>query len=211
MLAIKIVAGALIGIISKIFCDMIERYLLSKRNLEVKHTKAENVIFFLLMAVIGAAIVWKTGFEVYTVYKFLILIICELIAVTDLHHRIIPNQLLLALLVIRTGLLILEMTGVVHTSEPSVLYLLIGLVAGFIIFALPALLSKSVGAGDIKLAATLGFCLGIMDLLYVIVLMGVCVIAYTLIQSKTAVKSMLHTMIPMGPFLVAATLIVINI
>ena len=73
------------------------------------------------------------------------------------------------------------------------------------------MLSKSVGAGDIKLAAAVGFCLGIMNLLVAIVIMGICVLVYTLVQNKLAISAMLQSMIPMGPFIALAMIVVINI
>lgn len=210
MLAIKIIAGALIGTVLKIPCDFIERILLSRRNIAYSHSKIENIIFHLIMAAAGAAIIWRQDFSFMAIYSFLILIICEIIAVIDLHHRIIPNDLMLSMIIIKIIFSIPDILGVKGFPEVSILYSVIGLVAGFVIFAFPAVLSKSVGAGDIKLAATVGFCLGIIGLLYAIVLMGICVLAYAMIQSRMSIKMMLHDMIPMGPFIAVAMVIVMN-
>lgn len=210
MLAIKIIAGALIGTVLKIPCDFIERILLSRRNIVYSHSKNENLIFHLLMAATGAVIIWKQDFSCMAIYSFLILMICEVIAVIDLHHRIIPNDLMLSMIIIKVIFSIPDILGVKGFPEFSILYSVVGLVAGFVIFAFPAVLSKSVGAGDIKLAATVGFSLGIMGLLYAIVIMGICVLAYTLLQSKMSIKVMLHDMIPMGPFIAVAMVIVMN-
>lgn len=210
MLAIKIVAGALIGTVLKIPCDYIERILLSKRNIVYSHSKNENIIFYLIMATAGAVIMWKQDFSFMAIYSFLILMICEVIAVIDLHHRIIPNDLMLSMIFIKIMFGVPDILGMKGFPEFSILYSLIGLVAGFIIFAFPAVLSKSVGAGDIKLAASVGFCLGIMNLLYAIVIMGICVLAYTLIQSRMMIKMTLHNMIPMGPFIAVAMVVVMN-
>lgn len=210
MLAIKIIAGALIGTVLKIPCDYIERILLSRRNIVYSHSKIEDIIFHLIMAVAGVTIIWRQDFSFMAIYSFLILIICEVIAVIDLHHRIIPNDLMLSMIIIKIIFSIPDILGVEGFPETSILYSVIGLVAGFVIFAFPAVLSKSVGAGDIKLAATVGFCLGIMGLLYAVVLMGICVLAYALIQSNVSFKMMLHDMIPMGPFIAVAMVIVMN-
>lgn len=210
MLAIKIVAGALIGTVLKIPCDYIERILLSRRNIVYGHSKNENIIFHLIMAVMGDVILWKQDFSFMAIYSFLILMICEVIAVIDLHHRIIPNDLILSMIIIRIIFNIPNVLGMKGFPEFSILYSVIGLVAGFVIFAFPALLSKSVGAGDIKLAASVGFCLGIMNLLYAIILMGICVLVYTVIQSRMMIQTMLHNMIPMGPFIAVAMVIVMN-
>lgn len=210
MLAIKIIAGALIGTVLKIPCDYIERLLLSRRNIVYSHSKREDIIFHLIMAASGAVITWKQDFSFMAIYSFLILMICELIAVIDLHHRIIPNGLILLMMIIKILFSIPNVLGVDGFPEFFVLYSMIGLVAGFVIFAFPAVLSKNVGAGDIKLAASVGFCLGVMNLLYAIIVMGIGVLVYTLIQSRMMIKMTLHNMIPMGPFIAVAMVIVMN-
>lgn len=210
-MAVRWIIGALLGSVSKILCDKVEKHLLSKRDKKSAHTRTEDVIVWMLLAAAGAVIVWRDGFGIYTLYKFLFFMLCELIAMTDFHHRIIPNQLLLALLMNRTGLLLSEMTGVIRTQEPSIVSLLIGLAVGGLLFFIPAVLSAEIGAGDIKLAAVLGFCLGITDLLYVIVLAGVGILVYMFIQKIGMAKSTLHSVIPLGPFLAAAAILIANI
>ncbi|WP_462350279.1 prepilin peptidase [Eubacterium ventriosum] len=210
MLAIKIIAGALIGAILKIPCDFIEEKLLSKRNIVFNQMKRERIILHLIMAAAGAVIMWKQSFAFIEVYCFLILMICEMIAVIDLHHRIIPNDLLLSILIVKIAFSVPTILGVKGFPEFSILYSMIGLIAGFVIFVLPAAFAKNVGAGDIKLAACAGFCLGIMNLLYAIVLMGICVLAYATIKSRMAYLTVMHEMIPMGPFIAVAMVIVMN-
>ena len=168
MLAIKLIAGALIGTALKIACDFIEQRLLLNRNIVYSQCRNERIILHIIMALVGATIMWKQNSLYNIIYSFILLMICEVIAVTDLHHRIIPNDLILAILAIK------------------------------------------VGAGDIKLAAAVGFCLGITNLLYTIVLMGICVLAYTVVQSNMAFKLVIHEMIPMGPFIAVAMVTVMN-
>ena len=210
-MAVRWIIGALLGSVSKILCDKVEKHLLSKRDKKSAHTRTEDVIVWMLLAAAGAVIVWRDGFGIYTLYKFLFFMLCELIAMTDFHHRIIPNQLLLALLMNRTGLLLFELMGVIHTSEPSVVSVLMGLVVGGLLFFIPAVLSAGIGAGDIKLAAVLGFCLGITNLLYGIVLAGAGILVYMFIQKIRLAESTLHSAIPLGPFLTAAAVFMANI
>ena len=134
MLAIKIIAGALIGTVLKIPCDFIERFLLSRRNIVYGHSRNENIIFHLIMAATGAAIIWKQDFSFMAIYSFLILMICEMIAVIDLHHRIIPNDLMLLMIIIKIIFGIPNIMEVEGFPEFSILYSIIGLVAGFVHF-----------------------------------------------------------------------------
>ena len=74
---------------------------------------------------------------------------------------------------------------------------------------IPAFLSKQVGAGDIKLAATVGFVLGLMGCMVTIVLMGILVIIYVILQKQMPILVIVKTMIPMGPFLAVSMMVVL--
>ena len=202
MLAIKLIAGALIGTALKIACDFIEQRLLLNRNIVYSQCRNERIILHIIMALVGAAIMWTQNSLYTIIYSFILLMICEVIAVTDLHHRIIPNDLILAILAIKVAFSIPYVLGIEGFPEFSLVSSLLGLVAGFAIFSFPALLAK--------LAAAVGFCLGITNLLYTIVLMGICVLAYTVVQSNMTFKLVIHEMIPMGPFIAVAMVVVMN-
>ena len=53
---------------------------------------------------------------------------------TDLHHRIIPNDLILAILAIKVAFSIPYVLGIEGFPEFSLVSSLLGLVAGFAIF-----------------------------------------------------------------------------
>ena len=127
MLAIKIIAGALIGIIGKVICNQIEKILLSRRDLQYEHSRLEEVIFYILMAAAGATIAWRTDLSIAIAYKFLLLMICELVAVIDLHHRIIPNGLILSLLIVGVAFGVPYLFGVSGFSEFDIIQSMIGL------------------------------------------------------------------------------------
>ena len=42
------------------------------------------------------------------------------------------------------------------------------------------------------------------------IFMGICVLAYTVVQSNMAFKLVIHEMIPMGPFIAVAMVTVMN-
>ena len=211
MLAIKLIIGVVIGIVCNYVCSQIEKYILNKRNLEMRTLKFENIIVMMLTMIAGVAIMMKFHMVTEIIFAFLMLIVCVLIAVIDLHHRIIPNKLLLVMLIIKLTVGVPQLLGAEGFPKFNVLYSLIGLVVGFVIFIIPAAFGKSVGAGDIKLSATIGFCLGVDGLLYSIVLMGCCVLAYSIIQRNVSFRNMIYEMIPMGPFIAFSTVIVMII
>ena len=201
----------LIGIISGIGCSLIsiffEKVLLEKRGRVFKTSKKEKNIITILAIVVSCFTVANVNRISEIIYILLMLLACILIYVTDLHHRIIPNEILVAKLIIGIPALF----GVTWVPEFNIISSLIGFVAGFVVFMIPAFIGKSVGAGDIKLAAVMGFCLGINGLLYGIVLMGIGVLIYEFIKGRTSLKNAMYEMIPMGPFMAVAMMVVMLI
>lgn len=53
-----------------------------------------------------------------------------------------------------------------------------GLVIGFVIFLLPAMIGKGAGWGDVKYAATVGFCLGVYGIISAIMIMTFILMIY---------------------------------
>ena len=211
--AAKIICGAAIGAGCKCICNVLAAGLLKNRGFGFNEKKAERAILFAVMAVSGGMIMWLTpGAE--SIYMFLLLSCLEVLSVTDLHERVIPNSAVGALFAITLLFGIPGMAGVNTFPEFKPLPALAGMVMCFVIFMLPALMSKKVGAGDVKLAAAAGFCLGIRLSLVCIVLMGVFVLAFTVLQNKLPLLKSFKTMIPMGPFLSGAmmtVMILVNI
>jgi len=75
-----------------------------------------------------------------------------------------------------------------------------GLVIGFIIFFLPAMIGKGAGWGDVKYAAAVGFCLGAYGIISAIVIMTffLMIYAFYLIISG---KGNLKSKVALGPFM----------
>ncbi|TFV66049.1 UNVERIFIED_ORG: prepilin peptidase [Bacillus sp. AZ43] len=82
-----------------------------------------------------------------------------LLAVIDLQHRLLPNRVVLPALGVGAGLLALA--AAVEGSWRPLLSAGVGAVALFAVFLVLALISpRSLGMGDVKLAALLGLYLG---------------------------------------------------
>jgi prepilin peptidase CpaA len=88
------------------------------------------------------------------------LLVAVMAAVTDLKARIVPNVLIVVGLVLGFGLQIHA------TGMPGFLRALEGAAIGLMVF-LPFYLAGGMGAGDVKLMAALGACLGPMEILRV--------------------------------------------
>ena len=116
------------------------------------------------------------------------------LAVVDGSIRKIPNELLLALLVIKLA------AAVISGNFGSLLPALIGFIAGLVLFIIPSYFRLGIGWGDIKLAAVAGFCLGLVGILQAVFIMAIVLAFYSLYLIMTK-KGNLRTSVAIGPSL----------
>lgn len=198
------IAGASVaGGALKLPASALKRALLSSRGLEChEESRFERFGLPIVMAIAGGLFAWRAGFSLRLVYLLLTLLVCTVIATVDISHRIIPNELILATLALSA---IFGLTGLIRFD---ILSSLAGFACCFAVFMLPCALSKKVGAGDVKLAAAMGFSLGLTGSLYAIALMGALILLYTLSERSMPLLKTMKSLIPMGPFIAAAMLVV---
>ena len=200
-ISVGAVLGAALAIPAKLLCALLLKMRDKPPEMERKH-------FWLLfagMAVLGSVIGWRAGFTFRGLYLMLMLVVAACAFYIDAKERIIPNELVLAILALAA---VFGLTGAVSFQ---IVQSLLGLAACFIIFFVPSLFGKKVGAGDVKLAAAMGFALGLVGSLYAIACMGVLVLGYALLDSRLPLSQRLKAMIPMGPFLALALIVVLLI
>lgn len=155
--------------------------------------------WMLISALLFAAIVWREDKWLTRIELFIYTSVLLNIAGVDYKIRKIPNELLLVLLVAKTVFLSLALID----GEPFKVVMLpslLGLVVGFVLFFLPALLRVSIGAGDLKFSAVIGFCLGYQLFLQAMILMAVFVLTY-LVYLLLTKKGNFKTVTAMGPYL----------
>ena len=202
-LIIRTIIGALVGFLIGLICEKTMPVILAKRKRTMYQSDNEKRFLLGVMSACGAVIGFRIPQFGMLVYIFLLLGISEMIAVIDWHERIIPNELWQAVIILKIIFSIPTMFGVPGFPQLNIVESLIGFVACFIIFTLPGIFKKNVGAGDVKLAAAIGFGLGMWGALYAIVFMGLMILGYSSIQKKAPLLKMLESMIPMGPFIVS--------
>ena len=134
----------------------------------------------------------KFGLSMEMVFYCLLSSILFVIAVIDFEHKIIPNELLIAALLL----------GIVfHILNGGFLNSVIGFFAVSVLLYIIALLSKGgIGGGDIKMMAAFGFCIGWQNILlslFIASIIGSMVAIYLLVFKKYGRK----TEVPFGPFL----------
>lgn len=130
-------------------------------------------------------------------------------AVIDHEKSIVPNKLLVAMLVIRAVLLVIEVAVYPVYWKEKMISAVGGMLVGLILFLLAYVLSrKSIGLGDVKLAAVLGWYLGLSliwwDLVAGLLLAGI----YSVVQLARKKLSMKDS-IPLVPFLATGTILIL--
>ena len=183
--------GAALSFPVRLLCS----FLLKQRGFDPAMERKHFLMLLAALALIGGMIGWRAGVSFRGLYLMLILFVAACAFYIDAKNRVIPNELVLAILVLAAAF---GLTGTIHFQ---IWMSLIGLVVCFIIFFLPGLFGKQVGAGDVKLAASMGFALGLTGSLYAIAAMGALVLLYTFLDNRLPLAERLKTMIPMGPFL----------
>ena len=181
--------------------------MLQARGREQRLSSAAAGFLVIAAAICGGIIGFCAGGLLPMASALALLTIGIAVSVSDGLCRIIPNPTVLA--VFAAALLLMAATLLHLPGAPTfgVLSSLGGMVFCFLIFSAPGLMGKRVGAGDIKLAAAMGFLLGFDNALLAIAVMGVLIVGYSMIQRKMPLLAFLKTDIPMGPFIAAGMMI----
>ena len=193
-IAIGAVAGAAAAVAVRFLCALLLRQRGLRAGMPIAH-------FFMLLgslAAIGAVIGWRAGMTLRGLYLMLLLCVSAAAFYIDARHRIIPNELVLAIIALAAGF---GLAGAIPFRLGSSL---LGLAVCFVIFFIPGMLGKQIGAGDIKLAAAMGFALGFAGSMYAVAGMGALVLCYILLPGRIRFSERLRQTIPMGPFLTLA-------
>ena len=199
-----IALGAAIGAALTFLVRFVSGLLLKQRGFAPEMEKKHFWMLFAGLVLIGGVIGWRAGISFRGLYFILLLFVSACAFYIDARQRVIPNELVLSILVLAA---VFGFTGAITFN---IWQSLLGLAACFVIFLLPSFFGKQVGAGDIKLAAAMGFALGLVGGLYAVAAMGALVLIYVLLDRSMPLPQRLKTMIPMGPFL-ALALVVMSI
>ena len=199
---IRIIVGFIIGSGLSFIGTQIEKILLKKRELELVRVKYEKYIILVTTGIFGSVVMWRMSYSINAIYLFVLLIIGQVIVLSDTHHRIIPNDTLLAILIVKLAFGIPYLLGIKGFPQFNVPQSILGMVVSFVIFVIPSFMGNNIGLGDVKLAGCVGFCLGLLGSMAAIVLMGMFELLYTVLQRKEPILIMLKNMLPMGPFMI---------
>lgn len=182
------------------------RLLRSRKRQDSLPCFAERITV-LAAAICGGAIGFYTGAWLPAVFALALLTVGIAVAVSDWLCRIIPNPTVLAIFALKLLLIAGALLNIPGLPACGLLSSLGGMVFCFAIFSVPGLLGRQVGAGDIKLAAAVGFLLGFGGALLAIVFMGLLMLGCCMVQRRMPLLTFLKTDVPMGPFIAAGMMI----
>jgi prepilin signal peptidase PulO-like enzyme (type II secretory pathway) len=192
-LIIAILAGAIAGISMK----FLTHRLIQKRTGQPAEglliNRRWSWIIWLMAGALGCGVISLMTADLISSLEFMaVYLVLISLSVVDGKIRKIPNELLLALLLIRMGAFILQkdLTGFLPA--------LVGMFFGYFLFLVPAQFGISIGWGDIKLAAVAGFFLGILGLFQAVMIMAAVMGIYGLVLIITR-RGNLKTKVAMGP------------
>ncbi|WP_303867483.1 A24 family peptidase [Acetobacterium wieringae] len=199
LIAVEVfITGAVTGVLMKKTTD----YLISQRvktltNHQLSGSVTKTIFWAILNATIWLVFVKLNGLEPKTLECMLLFSICVILSAVDISIKKIPNELVLMTLFVGGAFII--------TGQPitSIGINIVGLVIGFIIFFLPAIIGKGAGWGDVKYAAAVGFCLGVYGIISAIMIMTFFLMIYTaylIIRRKGNLKSK----VALGPFMASS-------
>lgn len=172
--------------------------------------KKKFFMLLLLTEVLSCFLFCKYGYHWTKILRYLCLTGFMLfLAVIDHKKSIVPNRLLAVMMVIRAVLLVIEIAAYPVYWKEKIISAAGGMLAGLILFLLAYFLSrKSIGLGDVKLVAVLGWYLGLSliwwDLVAGLLLAGI----YSVVQLARKKLSMKDS-IPLVPFLAAGTILIL--
>jgi prepilin signal peptidase PulO-like enzyme (type II secretory pathway) len=193
--ALVIVIGAVVGVLmEKATVYLIKRRVNTLMHHQFSGSFAKTIFWAMMNAITWLIFVKINGLESKTLECMLLFSICIILSAVDISIKKIPNELVLMTIFIGGAFII---TGQPITSIGMNVF---GLLIGFIIFFLPAMIGKGAGWGDVKYAAAVGFCLGAYGIISAIMIMTFFLMIYAgylIIRGKGNLKSK----VALGPFM----------
>ena len=206
--AIWILLGAALGAAGGYGSLRWSHRMLQTREREERVSPSAQRWLILFAAVCGGGIGYCTGSVIPLLAALAVLVIGLAVTVCDWMCRIIPNDTVLAVMALKVVLVLAALVKLPGAPPMALLSSLGGLAFCFAVFFAPGLFGKQVGAGDVKLAAAMGFLLGFSNALFAVVIMGVLMLGYSMVQRKMPILMFLQSNIPMGPFIAGGMLAV---
>lgn len=203
VLSIGAIAGMLM---EKATMHLIKQRVNSLATNQFSGNLSKTIFWAMLNSIIWLLFVKLNGLESKTLECMMLFSICIILSAVDISIKKIPNELVLMTIFIGGAFVI---TGQPITSLGLNVF---GLLIGFVIFFLPAMIGKGAGWGDVKYAAAVGFCLGAYGIITAVMIMTFFLMIYAcylIIRRKGSLKSK----VALGPFMASGfvSVLVLNL
>ncbi len=154
-------------------------------------------IMLLVNGLLYVLVYMKFGITINSIMYCLLISLLLIVSIVDFKYMIIPDSLIII------GLFL----GVICTLINKEFYdSIFGALIGFGLFFMIEILTNSMGGGDIKLVAVLGFIFGIKGVLFISLFSFVIGAFISVVLIILKIKS-IKDEIPFGPFISLATLL----
>ena len=138
-------------------------------------------------------------------YLLLLIALGLVIAVYDWRFRRIPNILVLLYVAVRILFLIIKFNYIIFIES------LIGMAFAFLIFLIPKLLKMTIGWGDIKYSAAIGFALGFPNYVCSMIICLICSVIYLLFRKYAMKKDIKEYPLPLGSFMSIGSILILTV
>lgn len=199
-LLIAYFVGCFLGHVN-IFLENLFLKKVKKEGIDIKKPIYRAILFGIIFAALMLLFDYRKA-----IYIFSMFFLCYLIAMVDLKGLIIPNKLVLTILVISV------LSALLGVQSTNLLEAIFGFGIGFVAMAIPHFSGGPIGGGDVKLLAVIGFCVGFMGVLYIMIMVGFLNLLYIVVKSIITKSSFMLSMkdvVPMGPFIAISFLLFI--
>lgn len=166
------------------------RYCGAKYSLQYPAVELLNGILYLTLMI-------KYGISYLTIFYSVIASLLIVISFIDYKYKIIPDRLIIFGFICTV---VFNIINNINTYDK-----LLGMLIGFGLFMLIAVLTNSMGGGDIKLMALLGFAFGVEGILFTSVISFIYGAIISVVLLVLKIKSRKDE-IPFGPFISLAAL-----
>lgn len=206
---VKIIIGVVYGLALSVVTIPLSKKLIISRSEDPGDTiLLKNKLLIASLVILGVfssvGLMLTVDDTALLIRNLVLLIPIFSIAVVDSIIRKIPNSLLLVMIV--THAVYAVYVSIATKTSQVLIASLIGAFIGLLACTAPSLLRIPVGAGDIKYSGVIGLCLYLGGYLQAMVIMGLLALGAYIILKVTK-KGGMKTLIPMGPFLSAGTVI----
>jgi len=180
------IIGLIIGSILNFIIEKIS-YSITKNK-----RKTAKVVIPIICGLAFEVLFLRFGFTIILAKAIVMTVILIIISFIDLHHRIIPNFMVVIALVIGIIFSFIAKTSLIDT--------ILGMIAGGGILFLLALVPNAMGGGDIKLMFAIGAFLGLNRTLWALLLAFIISSIISIVLILLKIKGT-KDYIPFGPFL----------